>query len=48
MFDSVLEKIPGKNDIYYVEHREGTNAFSLRKDQKSRKGRTNDNAWNCR
>ena len=34
IFDSILEKIPDKNDIYYIEHREGTNAFRLRKDPK--------------
>ena len=32
IFDSILEKIPDKNDIYYIEHREGTNAFRIRKD----------------
>ena len=30
-FDSILEQIPDKNDIYYIEHREGKNAFRLRK-----------------
>ena len=34
IFDSILEKIPDKNDIYYIEHREGTNAFRIRKDSK--------------
>ena len=34
IFDSILEKIPDKNDIYYTEHKEGTNAFRLRKDPK--------------
>ena len=34
IFDSILEKIPDKNDICYTEHREGTNAFRLRKDPK--------------
>ena len=34
IFDSILEKIPDKNDIYYIEHREGTNAFRLRKKPK--------------
>ena len=29
IFDSILEKIPDKNDIYYIEHREGTNSFRL-------------------
>ena len=29
----ILEKIPN-NDIYYGEHREGTNAFPIRKDKK--------------
>ena len=32
------KKIPDKNDIYYIEHREGTNRFRLRKDpQKAEK-----------
>ena len=34
IFDSILKKIPDKDDFYYIEHREGTNAFSLRKDPK--------------
>ena len=34
IFDSILKKIPDKNDIYYIKHREGTNAFRLRKDPK--------------
>ena len=34
IFDSILKKIPDKNDIYYMEHREGTNTFRLRKDPK--------------
>ena len=34
IFDSILEKIPDKTDIYYIEHREGTNSFRLRKDPK--------------
>ena len=33
-FDSILEKIPDKNNICYIEHREGTNAFRIRKDSK--------------
>ena len=32
IFDSILEKIPDKNNIYYTKHREGPNAFRLRKD----------------
>ena len=32
IFDSVLEKIPN-NDTYYIEHREGSNAFRIRKDK---------------
>ena len=32
MFHSILDKIPDKNDIYYIQHREGMNAFRLRKD----------------
>ena len=31
MFDSILEKIRDKNNIYYIEHRKGTNAFGIRK-----------------
>ena len=34
IFNSILEKIPDKNNIYYIEHREGKNAFRLRKDPK--------------
>ena len=34
IFDSILEKIPGKNDIYYIEHREGMKAFRLKKEPK--------------
>ena len=37
IFDSILEKIPDKNDNYYIEHREGTNAFRIRKDPKEAK-----------
>ena len=37
IFDSILEKIPDKNDNYYIEHREGTNAFRTRKDSKQAK-----------
>ena len=33
-FDSILEKIPDKNNICYIEHRDGTNAFRIRKDSK--------------
>ena len=29
-----LKKRPDKNDICYIEHREGTNAFRIRKDPK--------------
>ena len=32
IFDSILEKIPDKNNIYHIEHRDGTNPFRLRKD----------------
>ena len=32
-FDAILEKIPD-SDTYYMEHREGTNAFRIRKDEK--------------
>ena len=31
MFDLILKKILDKNDIYYVEHRKGTNTFRIRK-----------------
>ena len=31
--NAILEKIPD-NDAYYVEHREGTNAFRTRQDKK--------------
>ena len=31
IFDSILEKIPDKNDIYYIEHREEMDAFRIRK-----------------
>ena len=34
IFDSILEKLPDKNDIYYIEHREGTKALRIRKDLK--------------
>ena len=34
-FDSILEKIPDENDIYYMEHREGTNTLGLKKDPKN-------------
>ena len=34
IFDSILEKIPDKNCIYYIEHREETYTFRLRKDPK--------------
>ena len=37
IFDLILEKILDKNDIYYSEHREGTNAFRKRKDPKQAK-----------
>ena len=33
IFNVILEKIPN-NDTYYGEHREGTNAFPIRKDKK--------------
>ena len=34
IFDSILEKIPDKNDMYHIKHREGTNTYGLRKDPK--------------
>ena len=37
IFDSILKKIPDKNDIYYIKHREGINAFRLRKDPEKAK-----------
>ena len=33
----ILETIPDKNDIYYIEDREGTNSFRIRKDSKQAK-----------
>ena len=33
IFDAILEKIPNSN-TYYIKHREGTNAFHIRKDEK--------------
>ena len=33
IFDAILEKIPD-NDTYHIEHREGTNALHIRKDEK--------------
>ena len=32
-FDRTLERIPD-NDTYYIEHRKGTNAFRIRKDER--------------
>ena len=43
IFDSILENIPDKNDIYYIEHREGTNPFRLRKDPKKAEKDNKDN-----
>ena len=37
IFDLILEKIPDKSSIYYIEHREGTNACRIRKDPKQDK-----------
>ena len=37
LFHSILEKIPDKNDVYYREHRRGTNASRIRKDSKQAK-----------
>ena len=34
IFDLILEKILDKNNIYCIEHREGMNAFRIRKDPK--------------
>ena len=34
IFDLIIEKILDKNDIYHIEHREGTNTFRIRKDSK--------------
>ena len=46
-FDSILEKIPDKNNIYYTEHSGVTNAFRIRKDSKQDEKRwTKNNAWN--
>ena len=33
-FDLRLEKIPDQNDISYIEHRQRTNTFRIRKDPK--------------
>ena len=33
LFDAIIEKIPN-NDKYYIEHRDGTNAFRIRRDGK--------------
>ena len=33
IFDAILEKIP-ENETYFMKHREGTNAFCIRKDKK--------------
>ena len=30
--DSLIESLPGANDEFYIEHREGTNYFRIRKD----------------
>ena len=37
IFDSLLERILDKIGIYYIEHREGRNAFRIRKDSKQAK-----------
>ena len=34
IFVSILEKIPDKNNVYYIKHRERTNEFRLRNDPK--------------
>ena len=36
LFNAILEKI-SDNDTYYIEHREGTNAFRIMKDKKQAK-----------
>ena len=33
IFDAILEKIPD-NETYFMKHREGTNVFCIRKDEK--------------
>ena len=33
LFDAIIEKLPN-NDKYYIEHRDGTNAFRIRRDGK--------------
>ena len=33
LFDAIIEKLPN-NDTYYIEHRNKTNAFSIRIDKK--------------
>ena len=37
IFDSLLERILDKIGIYYIEHRDGRNAFRIRKDPKQAK-----------
>ena len=37
IFDPLLERILDKNGIYYIEDREGRNAFRIRKDPKQAK-----------
>ena len=37
IFDFILKKIPDKNDIYYIEHREGMKTFRIRKVSKQAK-----------
>ena len=32
-FDAIIEKLPD-SDIYYIKHRDGTNAFCVKKDKK--------------
>ena len=34
IFHLILEKIPDKHNNYYIEHREGTSSFRIRKDSK--------------
>ena len=37
IIDSILEKMPDKNSIYYIEHREGTNTCRIEKTQNKAK-----------
>ena len=38
IIDRIIEK-PSDNDMYYIEHRGGTNSFRIRQDKKKEKGK---------